>query len=267
MIRRGAEARKTVARRGAQPAARARRRDAPHRVRRAGAHGQPHGAQHPATRASRSRSGTARPSKCDAAGGRGRARGAHAARAGGGVPTWWSPASRTRTRWAASSSPRTASGRPRVPASATSRRSTISPGLMRRVAEALRGAGRGRAGGAGHRIEDRRREGHAAAHDRRPARAPRRADARADGHRVEGDPLRRDGPGLGREADRQHAHLLHARGPLRGRWCVARKAGVPLETLLEVVMASGFASPYFAFKGAAIARRDFDAALLDRPAA
>jgi 3-hydroxyisobutyrate dehydrogenase len=39
---------------------------------------------------------------------------------------------------------------------------------------------------------------------------------------------------------------------------VARKAGVPLETLLEVIMASGFASPYFAFKGAAIQKRDFE---------
>lgn len=37
-----------------------------------------------------------------------------------------------------------------------------------------------------------------------------------------------------------------------------RKAGVPLETLVEVIQASGFASPYFAFKGAAIAKRDFD---------
>ena len=39
---------------------------------------------------------------------------------------------------------------------------------------------------------------------------------------------------------------------------VGRKAGVPLETILEVVMASGYASPYYTFKGAAIAKRDFD---------
>jgi 3-hydroxyisobutyrate dehydrogenase-like beta-hydroxyacid dehydrogenase len=39
---------------------------------------------------------------------------------------------------------------------------------------------------------------------------------------------------------------------------VARKAGVSLETLLEVVMASGYASPYYTFKGGAIGRRDFD---------
>jgi len=39
---------------------------------------------------------------------------------------------------------------------------------------------------------------------------------------------------------------------------LGRKAGVPIETLLEVVMASGYSSPYYAFKGAAIARRDFD---------
>jgi 3-hydroxyisobutyrate dehydrogenase-like beta-hydroxyacid dehydrogenase len=39
---------------------------------------------------------------------------------------------------------------------------------------------------------------------------------------------------------------------------LARKAGVPLETVLEVVMASGYASPYYTFKGAAIARRDFE---------
>jgi 3-hydroxyisobutyrate dehydrogenase-like beta-hydroxyacid dehydrogenase len=39
---------------------------------------------------------------------------------------------------------------------------------------------------------------------------------------------------------------------------VGRKAGLSIETILEVVMASGFASPYFTFKGGAIARRDFD---------
>ncbi len=39
---------------------------------------------------------------------------------------------------------------------------------------------------------------------------------------------------------------------------VARKAGVPLETVLEVVMASGYASPYFPFKAAAIGKRDFE---------
>jgi 3-hydroxyisobutyrate dehydrogenase-like beta-hydroxyacid dehydrogenase len=39
---------------------------------------------------------------------------------------------------------------------------------------------------------------------------------------------------------------------------VARQAGIPLATVLEVVMASGFASPYYAFKGEAIARRDWD---------
>jgi 3-hydroxyisobutyrate dehydrogenase-like beta-hydroxyacid dehydrogenase len=38
---------------------------------------------------------------------------------------------------------------------------------------------------------------------------------------------------------------------------LARKCGVELDKLLEVVMASGYASPYFAFKGDAIARRDF----------
>jgi len=39
---------------------------------------------------------------------------------------------------------------------------------------------------------------------------------------------------------------------------LGRKAGVRLETILEVVMASGFASPYYSFKGGAIAKRDFD---------
>ena len=39
---------------------------------------------------------------------------------------------------------------------------------------------------------------------------------------------------------------------------VGRRAGVPIETILEVVMASGYASPYFTFKGNAIAKRDFD---------
>jgi 3-hydroxyisobutyrate dehydrogenase-like beta-hydroxyacid dehydrogenase len=39
---------------------------------------------------------------------------------------------------------------------------------------------------------------------------------------------------------------------------VGRKAGLSIETILEVIMASGFASPYYTFKGGAIARRAFD---------
>jgi 3-hydroxyisobutyrate dehydrogenase-like beta-hydroxyacid dehydrogenase len=39
---------------------------------------------------------------------------------------------------------------------------------------------------------------------------------------------------------------------------VAKKAGVDPEKMLEVVMASGFASPYYTFKAAAIAKRDFE---------
>jgi 3-hydroxyisobutyrate dehydrogenase-like beta-hydroxyacid dehydrogenase len=38
---------------------------------------------------------------------------------------------------------------------------------------------------------------------------------------------------------------------------VGKRFGLPIETILEVVQASGFASPYFAFKGNAIAKRDF----------
>jgi len=39
---------------------------------------------------------------------------------------------------------------------------------------------------------------------------------------------------------------------------VAEKAGLPAKTVLDVIAASGFASPYYAFKGEAIARGDFD---------
>jgi 3-hydroxyisobutyrate dehydrogenase len=39
---------------------------------------------------------------------------------------------------------------------------------------------------------------------------------------------------------------------------VGTRAGVGIDKVLEVVMASGFASPYFTFKGEAIARRDWD---------
>lgn len=39
---------------------------------------------------------------------------------------------------------------------------------------------------------------------------------------------------------------------------VGRKAGLKAEKILEVVQASGFASPYYAFKGQAIAKGDFD---------
>jgi 3-hydroxyisobutyrate dehydrogenase-like beta-hydroxyacid dehydrogenase len=39
---------------------------------------------------------------------------------------------------------------------------------------------------------------------------------------------------------------------------VGRRAGLSIETIVEVVQASGYASPYYAFKGAAIARRDFE---------
>ncbi len=39
---------------------------------------------------------------------------------------------------------------------------------------------------------------------------------------------------------------------------LATRAAIPLETVLEVVMASGFASPYYTFKGGALIKRDFD---------
>jgi 3-hydroxyisobutyrate dehydrogenase len=39
---------------------------------------------------------------------------------------------------------------------------------------------------------------------------------------------------------------------------VGRRAGLEVDTMLEVIMASGFASPYYTFKGGAIARRDFE---------
>jgi len=39
---------------------------------------------------------------------------------------------------------------------------------------------------------------------------------------------------------------------------LAQKCGVGFDKLLEVVMASGYASPYYAFKGDAIARRDWE---------
>jgi 3-hydroxyisobutyrate dehydrogenase-like beta-hydroxyacid dehydrogenase len=39
---------------------------------------------------------------------------------------------------------------------------------------------------------------------------------------------------------------------------VAEKGGLPIEKVLEVIAASGFASPYFAFKGGAIKERAFD---------
>ena len=39
---------------------------------------------------------------------------------------------------------------------------------------------------------------------------------------------------------------------------VGRKAGLPVETMLDVIMSSGFASPYYAFKGEAMAKRDFE---------
>jgi len=38
---------------------------------------------------------------------------------------------------------------------------------------------------------------------------------------------------------------------------VARKGGLPIERVLEVIAASGFSSPYYAFKGGAIRDRDF----------
>jgi 3-hydroxyisobutyrate dehydrogenase len=37
-----------------------------------------------------------------------------------------------------------------------------------------------------------------------------------------------------------------------------KKGGLAAETILEVFMASGFASPYFGFKGGAMSRRDFE---------
>jgi 3-hydroxyisobutyrate dehydrogenase-like beta-hydroxyacid dehydrogenase len=39
---------------------------------------------------------------------------------------------------------------------------------------------------------------------------------------------------------------------------VGRRAGLSIETILEVVQASGYSSPYYGFKGQAIAKRDFE---------
>lgn len=39
---------------------------------------------------------------------------------------------------------------------------------------------------------------------------------------------------------------------------VGRRAGLSVETIVEVIQASGFASPYYAFKGGAIAGRNFE---------
>jgi len=39
---------------------------------------------------------------------------------------------------------------------------------------------------------------------------------------------------------------------------LGRKAGLPMEKILEVIQASGFSSPYYPFKAAAIAKRDFE---------
>ncbi|MCU0243009.1 MAG: NAD(P)-dependent oxidoreductase [Vicinamibacteria bacterium] len=39
---------------------------------------------------------------------------------------------------------------------------------------------------------------------------------------------------------------------------LGQKGGLTVEAMIEMIMASGFTSPYFAFKGGAIARRDFE---------
>jgi 3-hydroxyisobutyrate dehydrogenase-like beta-hydroxyacid dehydrogenase len=39
---------------------------------------------------------------------------------------------------------------------------------------------------------------------------------------------------------------------------MGEKSAIPMEKILEVVQASGFASPYWSFKGTAMARRDFE---------
>ncbi len=39
---------------------------------------------------------------------------------------------------------------------------------------------------------------------------------------------------------------------------LGRRAGLSIETLLEVIQGSGYASPYYSFKGNAIAKRDFE---------
>ena len=39
---------------------------------------------------------------------------------------------------------------------------------------------------------------------------------------------------------------------------LGRRTGLSIETIIEVITASGFASPYFTFKGGAIAKRDFE---------
>ena len=217
-------------------------------------------------RASRSRSGTARPSSAAPLAAAGAAGGAHAARAGGALATWWSPASPTRTRWSGivfAEDGVLAAARPGFRYLETS---TISPGLARRVAEALRSKGARHAGGAGHRLEDGRGEGHADPDDRRPARAPRRADAGDDG---------RSGPRPSTAARSGQASVVKLIGNtlisfmLEGLCeglVVARKAGLPIETMLEVIMASGYAVALLHVQGRRHRAARLGHALLDRPA-
>jgi 3-hydroxyisobutyrate dehydrogenase-like beta-hydroxyacid dehydrogenase len=50
------------------------------------------------------------------------------------------------------------------------------------------------------------------------------------------------------------AHLVSA---LSEAVALAGRAGIPIEKVLEVVQSSGFASPFWDFKGKALAERDF----------
>ena len=134
--------------------------------------------------------------------------------------------------------------------------STVSPELTRRVQKALRERGAdaleapvtGSKNGAENATLLFMTGGERAVHDEL------QAGDDGDGH--ESHLLRRDGRRLDREADRQQLHLVDARGALRGV-VVGRKGRAALEKILEVVKASGFASPYFPFKGAEIGKRDF----------
>ena len=120
-----------------------------------------------------------------------------------------------------------------------------------RAGGSARARGR-RARGAGDGLEERGRERHAAVHDRRRPGGPRRAPAGDDGDGHEGDLLRRDGPGLHDEADRQQLHLADARGAVRGdRGRPPRRAAARDDPRGGPGL--GFASPYYNFKGTAIA--------------
>ena len=179
--------------------------------------------------------------------------------------TSWSPASRTRRPWSGWCSPRTACWPRARPGFRYLECSTVDASTTRRVQAALRERGAdaleapvtGSKNGAENATLLFMTGGERAVHDELlPVMMAMGTKAIYCGEMGQGSTMKLIGNSV-------ISLMLEA---LCEGIVVGRRAGVPLETILEVIQASGFASPYYSFKARRHRQARLQRALRDRPA-